>query len=60
MAGGFVFPLFFFSILYGYWATADVDISVRQIWVRAGITLLLFIILLWRVVEIKNKHDGEN
>lgn len=52
MAGGFSFSLFFFSAMYGYWSTASVDITVRQVWVRLGLLLLILIIGIWRSVEL--------
>lgn len=60
LAGGFVFPLLFFSFIYGYYTYADVDISIRQLWVRPAILLLIFVIGVWRAVELVRKGGGDD
>lgn len=55
IAGAFSFGLLFFAILYSYWTTTDIDITIRQGWVRAGITMLIILIMLWRIGEIREK-----
>ncbi len=60
LAGGFAFPLLFFAFIYGYYATAVVDINVRQLWVRPAILLLIFVIGVWRSVELIRKGGGDD
>ncbi len=57
LGGGFAFAMFFFAAVYGYWTTADVEITVRQVIVRLGILQLVILIMIWRIAEIRS-HRG--